>query len=155
MTKIVLEPIGVVNSPRKDLTDDHWGEVIATIDLNPKKVTEESILGLKDFSHIEVIFYFHKVPDESIVMTAAHPRENPKWPRVGIFAQRKKSRPNKLGVTICKLISVKGLKVTVKALDAIDGTPVLDIKPHVREFMPKEVDVTQPGWQTELMKNYF
>jgi len=155
MDKIVLEPVGIVHSPRKDLSDENWGQVISTIELDPKKVTEESLMGLTAFSHIEVIFYFHRVPDDSIVLTAVHPRENLKWPRVGIFAQRKKSRPNKLGVTACKLISVEGLTLTIHGLDAVDGTPILDLKPYVKEFVPQKNDVVQPFWMTELMKNYF
>ena len=71
--------------------------------------------------------------------------------RVGITGHR----PNKLGVSVCELIEVNGLKLKVKALDAIDGTPVLDIKPYVREFEPDPSQVRQPPWMTELMRNYF
>ncbi len=112
-------------------------------------------LGLADFSHILVVYCFHLVPDESVVTGASHPRGNPDWPRVGIFAQRKKDRPNKLGVSVCELLEVDGLKLKVKALDAIDGTPVLDIKPYVREFEPDPARVRQPQWMTELMRDYF
>jgi tRNA (Thr-GGU) A37 N-methylase len=102
-----------------------------------------------------VVYYLHGVPDKSIVTTASHPRGNLEWPRVGIFAQRKKHRPSKLGVSVCELIEVDGLKLKVKALDAIDGTPVLDIKPYAREFEPDPSRVRQPKWMTELMRDYF
>jgi tRNA (Thr-GGU) A37 N-methylase len=83
------------------------------------------------------------------------PPGNPNWPRVGIFAQRKKDRPNKIGVSICELLEVKGLTLKVRALDAIDGTPVLDIKPYVKEFIPDSNQVRQPRWVTELMTDYY
>ena len=85
---------------------------------------------------------------------ARHPRGNEAWPKVGIFAQRASSRPNRLGVTTCELIGVDGLDVRVRGLDAIDATPVLDIKPHLREFEPRS-DVRQPSWSSELMAGYW
>ena len=75
-------------------------------------------------------------------------------PLVGIFAQRAKARPNRIGITTCELVSVEGLVVTVRGLDAIDGSPVLDIKPHVREFGPRTA-VEQPEWIGELMQEYW
>jgi tRNA-Thr(GGU) m(6)t(6)A37 methyltransferase TsaA len=153
METVTLTPIGVVRSPRTEPTDDFWGSVISTIEL--EGFSPETLLGLTDFSHIEVVYLFHKVKPDNIVLTAGHPRENPDWPRVGIFSQRKKNRPNRLGVSVCRLIKVDGVKITVQALDAIDGTPVLDIKPYVREFAPARETVRQAEWQTELMKDYF
>lgn len=155
MAAINLTPIGYVHSPRTEAKDDFWGNVISVIELDGTRFTPESVQGLTDFSHITVVFYFHLLSDESVLTTACHPRGNQKWPRVGIFAQRKKERPNKLGVSICELIEVDGLKLKVKALDAIDGTPVLDIKPHVREFEPDPARLRQPQWMTELMRDYF
>lgn len=76
------------------------------------------------------------------------------WPLVGIFAQRAKGRPNRLGVTTCELLSVDGLSLQVRGLDAIDGTPVLDIKPYVLEFAPR-TPVRQPAWISELMRGYW
>lgn len=82
------------------------------------------------------------------------PRGNPDWPQVGIFAQRAKGRPNRLGVSVCRLLAVQGLTVTVQALDAIDGTPVLNIKPYMAEFAPRG-QVHQPAWSRELMAAYW
>ena len=76
------------------------------------------------------------------------------WPKIGIFAQRGKNRPNRIGVSVCRLVKVEGLKITVEELDAIDGTPVLDVKPYIREFGPRG-EVRQPGWATELMTEYY
>lgn len=156
MASIALNPIGSVHSPRSEAKDDFWGNVTSVIELDSTRFDPEAVLGLTDFSHILVIYYFNNgVSDESIVTGANHPRGNPEWPRVGIFAQRRKDRPNKLGVSVCELLEVDGLELKVKALDAIDGTPVLDIKPHVREFEPDPARVRQPQWMTELMRDYF
>ena len=155
MAAITLHPIGRVHSPRIEAEDDFWGNVISFIELDSTRFTPESLLGLSDFSHLLVIFHLDRVPDSSVVSAASHPRGNPAWPRVGIFAQRKKQRPNKLGVSVCELLQVDGLKLKVKALDAIEGTPVLDIKPYVREFEPDPARVRQPQWMTELMRDYF
>ena len=155
MVSITLDPIGRIHSPRIEAKDDFWGNVISIIELDGARFTPDSVLGLADFSHILVIFHLHGVPDSSVVTAACHPRGNPGWPRVGIFAQRKKERPNKLGVSICELLEADGLKLKVRALDAIDGTPVLDIKPYVLEFEPDPARVRQPQWMTELMRDYF
>jgi tRNA (adenine37-N6)-methyltransferase len=155
MAPITLAPIGRVHSPRTEAKDDFWGNLVSVIELDSTRFTQDSVLGLTDFSHIVVVYCFHLVPEESVVTGANHPRGNLEWPRAGIFAQRKKDRPNRLGVSICELLEVDGLKLRVKALDAIDGTPVLDIKPYVREFEPDPARVRQPPWMTELMRDYF
>jgi tRNA (adenine37-N6)-methyltransferase len=127
--------------------------VISQIILDESQFTEEVTLGLSDFSHLEVVYHFHKVDPEKIEITARHPRNNLNWPKVGIFAQRAKGRPNRIAVSICKIHKVDGLTLTVEGLDAIDGTPVLDIKPYMKEFGPIG-ETRQPGWYTELMVNY-
>ena len=111
-------------------------------------------LGLAEFSHVEILYLFHQVPPAASTTTSRHPRGNKKWPKVGIFAQRAKDRPNLLGISICKIKSVKGLRIEVAELDAIDGTPILDLKPYMREFAPRQ-KVRQPRWSRQLMKNYF
>lgn len=153
--KITLEPIGYVCSERKEAIDDNWKKVNSWIELD-KSFSEESLVGLKDFSHVEIIYYFHKVDPSTIVRTSEHPRENPNWPKVGIFSQRKKSRPNLLGTTICEIAKVEGRRIYVRNLDAIDQTPVVDIKPVFREYLPDDVSkIRQPKWVTELMMNYW
>ena len=74
--------------------------------------------------------------------------------RAGIFAQRGKNRPNRLGVCVCRVVGVDGLAVEVEGLDAIDGTPVLDIKPVLKGFLPRG-EVREPAWATEIMKDYW
>lgn len=152
--QVTFMPIGTVHCSRKELIDDDWGTVTSTITLDPTRFTPEALTGLEEFSHIEVIFYMHKVKPDDIHFGARHPRNRIDWPKVGIFAQRAKNRPNPIGVTCCRLIGIDGLIVTVQGLDAVDGTPVLDLKPYVKEFAPRE-ETTQPSWMSELMKCYW
>ncbi len=97
---------------------------------------------------------FDRVPDEEIDTAARHPRGRTDWPKVGIFAQRGKGRPNRIGVTVCRLLSVTGVVLKVRGLDAIDGTPVLDIKPVMTGFLPRG-DIREPEWAADLMKDYW
>ena len=150
---ITLEPIGVVRSPRTEVRDDFWGDVPATIELSPD-LPASSLDGLEDFSLAEILFLFDRVRPEAVVSDARHPRNNPAWPRVGIFAQRAKARPNRLGSTIVRIVGREGRRLRVLGLDAVDGTPVLDIKPVLAEFLPRE-PVRQPEWSRELMQDYW
>jgi tRNA (Thr-GGU) A37 N-methylase len=143
-----------VVSPRDDLSDDNWGEVPAVIRLDSARFGEDALFGLADFSHLEVVFHFHRVPEEKIETGARHPRGNPDWPLVGIFAQRGKNRPIRLGVSPWTLAKVDGHDIHVLGLDAIDGTPVLDIKPYLQEFGPRG-QTRQPQWSGGLMDQYY
>lgn len=154
MAPITLTPIGHVRGGRADPIDDDWDQVTATIELDPQRFTPEALASLSDFSHIEVVFHFHAAPPDKTHFGARHPRGRTDWPLVGIFAQRGKDRPNHLGVTVCHLVGVEGLSLAVRGLDAIDGTPVLDIKPVMTEFLPRG-EVVQPAWSTELMRGYW
>ena len=148
-----IEPIGYVRGDRTDRRDDSWDREFSTITLTDR-FTAESLVGLDEFSHVEVIFRFHMLSDDDVTTDARHPRGNTDWPRVGIFAQRGSKRPNRLAVTICHLVGAEGREVHVRGLDAIDGTPVLDIKPVMREFLPRG-DVIEPAWVGELMAGYW
>jgi tRNA-Thr(GGU) m(6)t(6)A37 methyltransferase TsaA len=148
-----VQAIGFVRTQRLQPQDDFWGAEQATIELT-EAFSSEALQGLEAFSHVEVLFVFHQVQTASIVTGARHPRNNSAWPAVGIFAQRGKNRPNRIGSTICKLVRVEGARLVVSELDAIDGTPVLDIKPVMAEFLPREA-VRQPAWATELMRDYW
>jgi tRNA (adenine37-N6)-methyltransferase len=148
-----LEPIGYVSSSRAAAEDDHWDAEVSAIQL-VSSFGPESLAGLADFTHVEVVFYFHNVDASRIVTGARHPRGNPAWPLTGIFAQRGKNRPNLLGTTLCRLVRVEATTLHVSGLDAIDGTPVLDIKPVMMEFLPRGL-VRQPSWSHELMQDYW
>ncbi|KTE31412.1 MULTISPECIES: SAM-dependent methyltransferase [unclassified Sphingopyxis] len=149
-----LFPIGHVRGGRTEAVDDDWGASRAAIVLDPGRFTPDALAGLSDFSHAEVIFVFDQVPAEKIETGARHPRGRTDWPLVGIFAQRGKNRPNRLGLTTCRIVGVEGLTVEVEGLDAIDGSPVLDIKPVMREFLPRDT-IDQPEWSHALMADYW
>jgi len=150
---ITLTPIGYVSSSRDDIRDDGWGDIEARIELSPD-FGPEALDGIEAFSHVEVVYFFNRVPEDSIERGSRHPRGNTAWPRVGIFSQRGKNRPNRLGVSIARLIGRHDRQLVVQGLDAINGTPVLDIKPVMREFLPEE-PVRQPQWTHELMSRYW
>ena len=154
MADIVLRAIGYVRGGRTEPTDDGWDAVTATIELDPERFDPSSVAGLADFSHIEVVYQFHLVDEADIVPGARHPREREDWPLVGILAQRGRVRPNRLGVTVCRLLAVEGLRLRVAGLDAIDGTPVLDVKPYITEFAPRG-EAREPAWARELMERYW
>ncbi|MFG3433864.1 tRNA (N6-threonylcarbamoyladenosine(37)-N6)-methyltransferase TrmO [Lysinibacillus fusiformis] len=149
----MIQPVATVSNSRKTIKDDLWGEIISTIELS-ENLHEESLKGIEDFSHIEIIFYFDQVSDDQIQYEARHPRNNQNYPKVGIFAQRGKNRPNKIGITMVELVEVKQRTLMVKGLDDIDGTPIIDMKPVMKEFLPKGV-IKQPAWSTDLMKAYW
>ena len=148
-----MEPIGTVRGGRAVAEDDQWGGAVARIELS-EAFDEEALQGLEEFSHVEVLFFFNGVPPEKIVRGARHPRNNPDWPLVGIFAQRGKNRPNRIGSTICRVLRREGRFLEVAELDAIDGTPILDLKPVMQEFLPRG-SLRQPAWSHELMQQYW
>ncbi|WP_217166247.1 SAM-dependent methyltransferase [Streptomyces sp. AC512_CC834] len=147
-------PVAYVHSDRREIVDDDWGPVASVIRLDADRFGTDAVLGLDSFSHLEVVFRFHRVPPHKVQEGARHPRNNPEWPSAGIFAQRGKNRPNRLGVSRCRLLRTDGLDLHVMGLDAVDGTPVLDIKPYLRQFGPRE-EVVQPDWVDDLMRDYY
>jgi tRNA (adenine37-N6)-methyltransferase len=151
--EFMIKPIGFVRNARKEIDDDHWGTVVSEIELS-KDLSEASFQGIVDFSHLEIIFYFNRVSDNKVQQGARHPRNNKSFPEVGIFAQRGKNRPNKLGLTTVELLDHQGRTLIVKGLDAIDGTPIMDIKPVMKEFLPKG-EVKQPDWSLSIMEKYW
>ena len=150
---VALDPIGVVVGGRTEPIDDDWGTVEAVIRLDGQRFASDAVAGLDAFSHLCVVFQFHLVAEADVVVGARHPRGNLDWPLVGMFAQRAKMRPNRLGVSNCALVAIDGLDLHVRGLDAVAGTPVLDVKPFMREFEP--VGTRQPAWATELMAGYY
>jgi tRNA-Thr(GGU) m(6)t(6)A37 methyltransferase TsaA len=151
MNDILIKPIGFVKNSRTEPLDDHWLSVESIIELTDE-LSEDCLDGIELFSHLEILYHFNR--STKTVVGSEHPRENKNFPKVGIFAQRKKDRPNHIGSTIVELIKHDHRKLIVRHFDAIDGTPVLDIKPVFQEYLPKE-KVVQPEWTKMLMKNYW
>jgi len=149
-----VRPVGWVRSTRAAAVDDDWGGMAARIELDPGMLDPSATEGLDGFSHVEVVFLFDQVDEAEVCRGARHPRGRVEWPRVGILAQRAKDRPNRIGTTVCRLLAVGPSSIEVEGLDAIDGTPVLDVKPFFTEFGARG-PVRQPSWASELMSGYW
>lgn len=152
--EFTVTPIGYVRASRTETIDDAWDAIASRIELDSAQFSDSSLAGLDAFSHVEILFLFDQVKEESIVTEARHPRGRADWPKVGIFAQRGKARPNRIGATICRLVSVKDLTIEISGFDAVDGTPVLDIKPVMTGFLPRG-EVKEPLWSQEIMAEYW
>jgi len=150
--KIELEAIGVVRSPVSAQTDEGWGQVESTIELLPQFAP--GLSGLDQFSHALVLVFLHEAAFEPSRHIRRRPRGLSDMPLVGIFAQRAKDRPNPIGVTAVRVVSVDGPQLRVRGLDAIDGTPVIDIKPYFPEF-DRVPEAEVPSWAAQLMTRYF
>jgi tRNA-Thr(GGU) m(6)t(6)A37 methyltransferase TsaA len=150
--KIFTEPVAYVSNSRTEAVDDNWSKIISSVILY-ECIPTEAFDGIEQFSHLEIIFCFDKVEKKDIIY-AGRPGGNPNYPVTGIFAQQKNDRPNKIGLCTVELLKHEGRTIVVKNLDAIDGTPVLDIKPVFKEFLPQK-DIMQPVWVSDLMKNYW
>ena len=151
---ITLHAIGAVRGGRTGPDDDGWDKIRAAVELDATRFGPSAFSGLRSFSHAEIVFLFDRVNEDEITFDARHPRGRRDWPEVGIFAQRGKNRPNRLGVSICRIVSVEGLRLEVEGLDAMDGTPVLDVKPVMSGFLPRET-VQEPEWASAIMARYW
>lgn len=153
MTQFTVTPVGTVVGGRDDPGDsDHWADVTATIVLD-ERFGDECLLGLADFSHVEVVFVFDRAAERDDYRTPRRPRNRQDLPPVGVFCDHGPRRPNRIGVSACRVVAVRGRELDVRGLDAVDGTPVLDVKPVMTHFLPGPV--TQPAWVDTLMSEYY
>jgi tRNA-Thr(GGU) m(6)t(6)A37 methyltransferase TsaA len=150
-----IEPIGTVKSPITEGLDENWGTVVSTIELVPDLMS--GLQGIEQFSHLVIIFFMHQFQFNPSVDLVRRPRGRADMPLLGCFAQRAKHRPNPIGITTVELVGVEGNTLKVCGLDAVDGTPVLDIKPYYPAFdsVKEDVDVKVPDWVNVLMEGYF
>lgn len=151
MDPIKLTPIGYVSNSVTEKKDDFWGNSTSTITLRDE--FRGGLTGLQEFSHAIILCYLDKtryIPEKHLVR---RPRNRQDMPLLGIFSQRTKDHPNQIGITTVEILSVSDTTITVKGLDAIDGTPILDIKPYFPIFDRR--DAQTPEWVDILMKNYF
>lgn len=147
-----IAPVAWVAAERTEVKDDNWkGQSKIVLD---ESMPDEALEGIETFSHLYVIFRFHMADPKKMTKGKRHPRNNPDWPEVGVFASRGKNRPNHLGLTTVKLVRREGRELVVERLDAIDGTPVVDIKPVMHAFEQQD-EIRQPAWAIELMKQYY
>jgi tRNA-Thr(GGU) m(6)t(6)A37 methyltransferase TsaA len=139
---VSIEPIGIIHSPFTMLKDmpiqpKGAGDAIGTIELQPQYV--EGLADVEGFSHIYLLYYFHQAPATKLTVMPFMDTV----PR-GVFATRAPVRPSHLGLSVVELVSVDGGRVTVRGIDVLDGTPLLDIKPYIERFdHPGE---TRSGW---------
>jgi tRNA (Thr-GGU) A37 N-methylase len=154
LNPIVMQPIGIVRGGRREATKDGWGDNLSRLVLDDTRFTPEALLGLDAVSHAEVVVYFHVDADEAVETGARRPRGRPDWPRVGIYAQHGRMRPNRIGVSVCRVLGVDGTAVDVEGLDAVDGTPILDIKPVWSGYLPRG-EFREPDWARDIMSRYW
>jgi len=152
MTSIIMNPIGYVRNGVSSQTDQDWGIVTSSVELLPD--FRDGLVGIDQFSHLLVLTYLHQASFDPSTQLIRRARGLASMPLVGIFAQRAKDRPNPVGVTAVQLVSVTDESVVVRGLDAIDGTPVLDIKPYYPVY-DKADQAVVPEWVTRLMQGYF
>ncbi|MBC8988987.1 SAM-dependent methyltransferase [Micromonospora chalcea] len=153
MPSFEITPIGTVRNDRTDIQhSDNWGAVRSTIVVD-ERFGEACLQGLEEFSHVEVVFVFDRFPDGGDHREPRPYRGRAHLPPMGVFAGRGPRRPNRIGVTCCRIESVHGRELTVVGLDAVSGTPVIDLKPVLVEFVP--TDVRQPEWVSSMMSDYF
>ncbi|MGQ9469962.1 MAG: tRNA (N6-threonylcarbamoyladenosine(37)-N6)-methyltransferase TrmO [Nitrososphaerales archaeon] len=126
--EISLKPIGYVRTDADEDTIKKDRESVLSEIIVSEELTE-ALDGIEEFSHLFIIFYMHKAFTEQLSLKV-HPRGRLDLPLVGVFATRSPYRPNPIGLTLVKLIERDGNKIKVRGLDAIDGTPVIDIKPY-------------------------
>jgi len=151
---VTMKSIGFVRGGRMEATKDGWGRNRSRLELREDIFSPGCLQGLEAHSHIEVVFYFHLNADETTEYGARRPRGRSDWPTVGIFAQHGRMRPNRIGVSVCRLLSVVDLMVQVEGLDAVDGTPILDVKPVWSGYLPRG-SIREPQWAKELMAAYW
>jgi tRNA (adenine37-N6)-methyltransferase len=112
--EFTVKPIGFVRSARKQPIDDGWDAIETRIELDAKELAPDAALGLEAFSHVEVVYLFDRTDPAKVCRGARHPRGRNDWPLTGILAQRAKDRPNRLGVTMCRLLKVENNILSVR-----------------------------------------
>jgi tRNA (adenine37-N6)-methyltransferase len=148
-----VSAIGTVSSPRTDPDNTvGWGDVVAHVDL-VEELGVHCLDGLADFSHVEIVWWFDRVEPRSSYAEPRRARGRSDMPLIGVFAARGPHRPNPIAVSACELVEIDGRRLTVRGLDAVDGSPVLDIKPVMARLLPR--DVHEPEWSRRLMSDYY
>jgi len=148
---IRLRPIGRV---RCDFSEEEIkkkrGSIVSEVVIDPPYVA--ALDGVESYSHLFVIFYMHKVPLKETRALKVHPRGRKDVKKVGIFATRSRNRPNPIGLAVVELLQKHGNSLKVRALDALDGTPVLDIKPY--DPIDAQKNVRVPKWWYKIRSSF-
>ena len=149
MTEITFKPIGVVHNEIKQTGYRDCKDIVSEIEVNAKWA--ELLDGIEEFSHIIILFWMHKVSRDVAPPAKVHPRGRADLPLIGLFATRAPQRPNPVGLTIVKLLKRRGNVLTVQGLDAVDGTPVIDIKSYMIPKIARN-EIRMPEWVAKLRK---
>ncbi len=149
--QINLQQIATINSPFSQLTDMPTQPIgakdtYATITF--KREYEEGLKDLDSFSHLYLIYYFHKVEKHKLSVVPFHDKKNTFR---GVFSTRTPMHPNGIGLSVVELVSVKENIVTIKGIDILDGTPLLDVKPYIENF-DKILGEVKSGWMQSSTK---
>ena len=145
-SQILLEPIGRVANEIREAGRRDWRGVVSDLILD--QGLGEALDGLEEFSHLVVLFWMHGVPRGRSLAVKTHPQGRSDLPLVGLFSTRSPYRPNPIGVAVVELLERRGNVLRVAGLDAIDGTPLLDIKP----YLPRDAlaGARAPQWVEKL-----
>lgn len=164
--KMILRPVGFVRNQNQEPSllagseglkrqensirhmyekDKDFSEIIINEDLI------DILDGIEQYSHITVLYWAHRVPEQSRSLTRVHPMGRRDFPLVGIFGTCSPARPNPVLMTVVRLRSRKGNVLEVLDLDAVNGSPVIDIKPYVNRFYPQE-EIRTPEWIQKIQK---
>jgi tRNA-Thr(GGU) m(6)t(6)A37 methyltransferase TsaA len=143
--KFEIESIATIESPFSDLVNmpvqpKGAKETLATLVFKEKH--QEGLKDLDGFSHLYLIYYFHKVKESKLSVVPFNDKSN--TPR-GVFSTRTPMHPNSLGLSVVELVNVKGNRVTIRGVDILDGTPIIDVKPYIENFDKIEGEV-RSGW---------
>ena len=142
---ITINPVGYVKT--KAVGDEVKNKnVVSEIHMKPE--LSGALEGITEYSHLHILFWLHEISELKRMTLKVQPRGRTDLPFIGVFAVRTNLRPNPIGLTLVELMGVKGNVLTVRRLDAFDGTPVLDIKPYDFWDIAKEIKV--PNWWTKL-----
>jgi tRNA (adenine37-N6)-methyltransferase len=149
---VEVKPIGIIRAPIESVEEERWGDVISEIHID--ETYAAGLRGIESWSHVMVVYYMHEAPFDLERDLVRRPRDRADMPEVGIFARRSPNRPNGIGVTAVEVVKVEGNVLTVRRLDAIDGTPVLDIKPYAPVYDAVSEPLI-PIWFIRLMQDYY
>ncbi|MFC1874972.1 tRNA (N6-threonylcarbamoyladenosine(37)-N6)-methyltransferase TrmO [Chloroflexota bacterium] len=148
LSEMTIRPIGIVRSQvrQKQKPDYNWQEIVSEIVIDDS--LGEALDGLEGFSHIIVIYWLHLAVDTAKMAAKVHPRGEPELPLVGRFATRSPYRPNSLGQKVVRLLERRGNVLRVQGLDAVDETPVIDVKPYIPGYDSVD-NATVPQWMAK------
>ncbi|MFF4448225.1 SAM-dependent methyltransferase [Streptomyces sp. NPDC001502] len=147
--KVIARVVGGHTAP----ADGRQGGVQSIIRLDPEYPVE-TLQGLEEFSHLLVVWHFHKGSDADVHLGVRSPRNNPAWEPTGTYVHRNHRRPNRLAQSFPRILAIKGRDIHVEDLDAVDGTPIVDLAPYFEQMGPRG-SVRTPAWVSDMLDDYW